>query len=444
MVKAIKSLFLQRRLFVLVGGIVTLFILTFILEGFYLVPEIIFYILLAALIADALLLYRVKQGLFGRRQMAARLSNGDENEIAIALHNYYIFRASVLVIDEVPVQFQRRDVAFSHWLAPGESQTIRYRLRPVKRGEYAFGELHVLVSSPLKLLTRKFSFPERKTVPVYPSYIQMRRYELLAIHHRLTDAGIKKIRRLGQNQEFELIKDYVAGDDFRTVNWKATARRSRIMVNQFQDERSQSIYCLIDKSRVMQMPFDGMSLLDYAINASLVICNIAIKKFDKAGLLSFQDKVSAFLPAGRLNRQMAVIQEMLFNQKTSFLESDFSAVHACVRKSISHRSLLLLFTNFESIHGLYRQLPYLQNLNRAHLLVVVFFENTELQTLTELNAEGLQEIYLQSVAERFSFEKKLIVRELTKHGIQSILTAPAQLTINTINKYLELKARNLI
>lgn len=256
--------------------------------------------------------------------------------------------------------------------------------------------------------------------------------------------GIKKMRRIGQNQEFELIKEYVSGDDFRTVNWKATARRSRLMINQFQDERSQQVYSLIDKGRAMQMPFAGMSLLDYAINASLVISNIAIKKADRAGLITFQDKIGSVLPASKRNNQISAIQEVLYNQKTAYLETDFSVLYATIRKAISQRSLLLLFTNFESVFSLQRQLPYLINLARQHLLVVIFFENTELRQLVEENAESLREIYNQTVAERFSFEKKLIVRELHKHGIQSILTAPEKLTVNTINKYLELKARNLI
>ena len=141
---------------------------------------------------------------------------------------------------------------------------------------------------------------------------------------------------------------------------------------------------------------------------------------------------------------MARIQEVLYNQKTAFLETDFSVLYSSVRRAISHRSLLLLFTNFESIYSLQRQLPYLLNLSRMHLVVVIFFENTELKELIDNPAKDLKSIYYKAVAERFSFEKKLIVTELKKHGIQSILTTPEKLTINTINKYLELKARNLI
>lgn len=442
--KIVRDLFLNNRLFWLSGCIVMAFVITFISGGGYFIPKILFFIFIAAQLTDLILLFRVKRGLAGRRISADKLSNGDENEISIYLDNFYTFKTVLRVFDEIPHQFQRRDLEFNLSLDAGESKVIKYNLRPVKRGEYSFGAVNVLVSSPLRLFSRRFRFSADKLVPVYPSYIQMRKYELMAISHRLTDTGIKKIRRIGHNQEFEMIKEYVAGDDFRTVNWKATARKSRLMVNQYQDERSQQVYSLIDKGRVMQMPFNGMSLLDYAINATLVISNIAIKKSDKAGLITFHDRIGSMLPAARLNNQMASIQKILYNQKTAFMESDFSILYAQIRRSISQRSLLLLFTNFESIHSLHRQLPYLINLARTHLLVVIFFENTELKEVIDQPAENLKEIYYKAVAERFSYEKKLIVKELQRHGIQSILTAPEKLTLNTINKYLELKARNLI
>jgi uncharacterized protein (DUF58 family) len=266
----------------------------------------------------------------------------------------------------------------------------------------------------------------------------------MAISNRLTEAGIKKIRRIGHNLEFELVREYVAGDDVRTINWKATARKVQLMVNQYQDERSQNVYSLIDKSRVMEMPFQGMTLLDYAINASLVMSNIALRKSDKAGLLTFQDKVNTFLPASRSNRQLATILEVLYNQKTSFREADFSAVYSQVRSKINQRSLLLLFTNFESTYGMERQLPFLRSLARYHLLVVIFFENTELNTLISQPARSTREIYHKSIAEKFALDKKLIVKTLTQNGIHTILTSPEKLTVNTLNKYLEFKARGYI
>lgn len=442
--KLLKSLYITNRFFSACIGLVLLFVVFFILD---LAPgplKILFFLFLAIVFTDALLLFRTRKGMDGGRMVAEKLSNGDENKVTIYLESFYPFNISLRVFEEIPHQFQRRDVEFKLSVKPGEKKHLDYTLRPVKRGEYSFGAVNVLAASPLGLLRRRFRFDQDKMVPVYPSYIQMRKYELLAISQNLQNSGIKRIRKIGHNQEFELIKEYVMGDDFRTVNWKATARKSKLMVNQYQDERSQQVYSLIDKSRVMQMPFAEMSLLDYAINASLVISNIAIKKSDKAGLVTFQEKINTLLPAARKNNQMAVIQENLYLQKTAFLESDYSALYVGLRKALSQRSLLLLFTNFESVYALQRQLPYLISLANQHLLVVIFFENTELAKLIDEPSTDLRQVYHQAIAERLAFEKKLIVKELQKFGIHSILTSPQKLTINTINKYLELKARNLI
>lgn len=440
----VKTLFLNNRLFQATGGIVVLFIFAFVLDAGAWFPKILFLVLLAILIADLILLFRVRTGMLGERSCADKLSNGDENEITLRIQNLYAFTTDLWIFDELPHQFQKRDLEFRLKLEPGKERFIQYLLRPVKRGEYSFGAVNVLVSTPIGLLSRRFRFSSDKIVPVYPSYLQMRKYELLAIHNRLTEVGIKKIRKIGNNQEFELIKEYVQGDDIRTINWKATARRSSLMVNHYQDERSQQVYSLIDKGRVMQLPFNGLSLLDYAINTSLVISNIAIKKYDKAGLITFQDKIGTMLPAGRKNNQMAQILEILYNQKTAYRETDFSTLHNFVRMKISHRSLLLLFTNFETLSSLERQLPFLKSLALRHVVVVIFFENSELKSLLENPTEAVREIYHKAIAEKFTYEKKLIVKELNRNGIYAVLTTPDKLSINTINMYLELKARGTI
>ncbi|HEY5824671.1 MAG TPA: DUF58 domain-containing protein, partial [Cyclobacteriaceae bacterium] len=216
--KLFRSLYLNNRLFWATGSLAVLFILCFIVGDFIIVPKILFFLLLGAILTDLILLYRVQRGLNGERIVADRLSNGDENEIKIFLESFYTFPTTLRIFDELPHQFQRRDLEFNITLNAGETKIIDYFLRPVKRGEYSFGAVNVLVRSPLRIVSRRFRFSADKLVPVYPSYLQMRKYELLAIHNRLLEIGIKKIRRIGQNQEFELIKDYVTGDDFRTVN----------------------------------------------------------------------------------------------------------------------------------------------------------------------------------------------------------------------------------
>lgn len=421
-----------------------LFIVSFELTVLLPAAKLFLMVLLAILLVDGLLLFRVQKGIYARRICPDKLSNGDENELQIYLENYYNFRIHLSVIDELPPQFQKRDLHFDLTIKGKATKILNYHVRPVKRGEYVFGAVNVFVSSDLGLISRRFKFSQDKMVPVYPSFIQMMKYELLAISNHLKELGIKKIRRIGHSMEFEHIKEYVVGDDYRTVNWKATARRGTLMVNNYQDEKSQQVFCLIDKGRVMKMPFEGMTLLDYAINASLSMANIAIKKDDKAGLITFQHKINAMVPASKRGAQMYHIMETLYNQKTGYQESDYSVLYNTVKYKITHRSLLILFTNFETVSSMERQMPYLKKLAREHLLVVIFFENTTLTSLTGIRPGNIEEVYKKTIAEKFVFDKNLIVKELKAHGIQTVLTAPENLTVNTINKYLELKARGLI
>lgn len=439
-----RSLYLHPRLFILLGINVAVFLLGYLLPWLIPVAKGGLLLILALLGLDIYLVYREKSGVKANRITPDKFSNGDSNEVRLELSNAYGFPVDLEIIDEVPIQFQLRDLAFHIQIKPHQTEDLTYLLRPVERGEYHFGALNVYVSGQIGLIKRQYLFAQDEMVPTYPSYIQMRKYQLMAISNRLTEMGVKQIRRLGHTTEFEQIKDYVIGDDYRTVNWKATARSGQLMVNQYIDERAQNVYCLVDKSRLMKMPFEGMSLLDYAINASLVLSNIAIYKQDKGGLITFAEKISSCVPASGKPIQMSLIMEVLYNQQTRFMEADYARLYAFVKRKIAHRSLMLLFTNFESISAMRRQLPYLTKIAKNHLLVVIFFENTELRSLIQSRPADTEEIYVKTIGENFAFEKRQIVKELEHHGIIAILSPPDQLTVNTVNKYLELKSRGMI
>jgi uncharacterized protein (DUF58 family) len=241
--------------------------------------------------------------------------------------------------------------------------------------------------------------------------------------------------------EFEQIKNYVRGDDIRTINWKSTAKHQKLMVNQFVDEKAQQVYCAIDKGRVMKMPFNGMTLLDYAINSSLILSNIVLQNHDRAGVFTFSNHLENLVKAERRNNQIQKISESLYGIQSNFMESDFGKLYNSAKNKITQRGLIVLFTNFESMDSLHRQLPYLSAINKNHLLLVVFFRNTELDDYLKNPSE---DVYEKTIVEKFIYEKQQIVLELTKHGIQSILTNPEDLTVNTINKYLEIKSRGVI
>jgi uncharacterized protein (DUF58 family) len=439
-----KDLFLTNRLFTGLGVCAVLFLLTFFFPWLGIIPELAFFTFLVVFFADIIMLYRTANGVFAKRHAPERLSNSDENELGVYIENRYPFNINVGIIDEIPFQFQKRDIWFKTALKPNQHKLINYLLRPTKRGEYQFGAVRIYVMSALGLIRRRYSFDQAEVLPVYPSFLQMRKYELMAISNRLTDIGIKKIRRLGHSLEFEQVKNYVAGDDYRTINWKATARTGNLMTNTYTDEKSQHVYCVIDKSRAMKMPFEGLSLLDYAINASLVLSNVALLKEDKAGLITIAEKIGSVIPADRRPTQINKILEVLYKEKTRYLETNMELLYSTVRSVIKQRSLVVFFTNYESMSALQRQLPFLKRIAKFHLLLVVFFENTELKKVSEKPAEDVEGIYIKTIAEKFAYDKKLMVKELAKYNIQSILSTPQNLTINTINRYLELKAKQKI
>ncbi|OQY75286.1 MAG: DUF58 domain-containing protein, partial [Ignavibacteriales bacterium UTCHB2] len=402
--KFLKEFYLTPRFLLITAIIVLLFFFGYFFDPLFFIAKILLISFITVVFVETLILFSTKKNIFAKRILSERLSNGDDNEIKIILTNNYSFDVNLKIIDELPFIFQIRDFEISSKVESGKTKIFSYVIHPVKRGEYQFGALNVFVSTILNIVSRRLKFEQSKSVKVYPSYIQMRKYQIMAIADRLMEVGVKKVRRIGHSMEFEQIKEYVRGDDYRTINWKATARKRQLMVNHYIDERAQQIYSIIDMGRTMKMPFDQMSLLDYAINTSLVISNIALLKHDKAGIVTFNNKVNSVLPAERNSVQMKKILDSLYKQETNFLESDYENLAGVVREKIKQRSLLLLFTNFETANSLKRQIPYFKSLSRSHLLIVIFFFNVGLDELLYNKAKSLDEIYHKTIAEKFAYE----------------------------------------
>lgn len=439
-----KSLFLNKWFYIGGSLVSCLFLFSYFSPVLIPLSQVAFWLYIALLAVDLIFIFVYKGNPQAKRFIADRLSNGDLNPVFLVVKNNYHFTVRMQVVEELPFQFQERQHFFGLLLKPLEEKKLTYELRPIERGSYQFGQVIIYVSSLLNLVSRRYICEQPKTVPVYPSFLQMRKYELMAHSAQIQEKGSKRMRKIGQSMEFEQIKEYIIGDDIRNINWNATARKGGLMVNNYTDERSQQVYCVIDKGRLMKMPFEELSLLDYAINASLMLCNVCLYRQDRFGLFTFSSKMGSFLPAERKQGQLENVLEALYSQTTNFLESDFEMLYTRVRGYIKQRSLLVLFTNFESLSGLQRQLPYLKQIAKYHLLVVVFFENTELKTITTQRAKDLEGVYVHTIAEKFAHEKRIIIKELQKHGILSILTTPQNVTVNTINKYLELKTRQAI
>jgi uncharacterized protein (DUF58 family) len=421
-----------------------MFVLSFPFGFLFPVAQTLFVLGIVLVLVDVILLYGGGDKVKVRRTLPKVFSLGDPNRVKVLIENLSNQKLKLKVIDEIPIQFQIRNFEKVLELEPEEAQTITYPLTPKSRGEYEFGNVNVFMESFLGLVQRRYQHEFKMSLPVYPSIVQMKNFELKAFDRVSYSSGIKQIRRVGHSYEFEQIKNYVRGDDYRSINWKASSRRATLMVNQYQDERAQQVYSIIDKSRAMRMSFDGLSLMDYAINTSLVISNVALAKHDRAGLLTFSDIIGTTIKADRKPTQLNKILLALYKEKERNLEANYELLYHSARKIIKGRSLLMLYTNFESMYALERVLPILRKINTLHLLVVVFFENTEINDFAKLKVDTTQDIYHQTIAQKFLSEKSQMAQKLKQYGIQAILSKPEDLSVNSINKYLELKSRGLI
>ena len=243
MINFFKSLYLTPRFFYVLAVLSVLFIISNWWLELYGITWILVLCLSVFIVLEVSMLYSGK-GLNGIRILPDKFSNSDENEVLVQLENKYAFPITVGIVDELPVQFQKRDFFQTTKIEGKQRRTYPYVVRPVARGAYVFGNLNLYASSVIGLIRRRYTFNKEQMVKVYPSFVQMKKYDFLAIDNRLSHIGLKKIRKIGHTMEFEQIKEYVVGDDVRTVNWKATAKHARLMVNQFQDEKMQPVTVL--------------------------------------------------------------------------------------------------------------------------------------------------------------------------------------------------------
>ena len=439
-----RNIFISNRPFYFLSISILMFIISMAYSSLFVVAQISLIVIVSVFVLDIFVLFSLKKPIKLKRALAPISNLGDENKVAYSILNQYPFPINFRMFEEFPVQLQIRDYSEKFKLASGARLNHVVHYTPKSRGEFQFENTNLFVQSFLGFARRRVVIQHQDLASVYPSILQMKKYELQVFNKSTQDRGIKKIRRLGHNNEFEQIKNYVQGDDFRRINWKATSRRNELMINQYQDERSQSIYCIIDKGRSMKMPFEGLTLLDYAINSTLAFSNIAIKKGDRVGLISFSDKMGASLPAEKSKHHLKKISDNLYNQKTNFLESDYELLFYTLRSQVKTRSLLLLFTNFESEYSLKRNLAILKKINQKHLLTVIFFENTEVEEVHTEKAYNVNDIYFNTLAEKYVMDKRKLLLELRNNGIQCILSKPKDLTLNSINKYIELKSKGMI
>ncbi len=442
--QGITQIYLHQNVFY-VGGLAAMCMaLSFSFEFLWNISLGILALLAFIMLIQLVLLFFTHIHVSAKRKLPEVLSLGETQSIGITISNESVLKLAISLTETLPYQLGIRNSTHDLTLASKATKHIDYKIRPTVRGVYTFGNNFIFIRTSFPLIERRLTQICDESIDVYPSIIQMKKFELYASKRLTNDEGVKKTRRLGHGAEFEQIKQYVPGDDPRTINWKASARTGHVMTNHYHEEKSQPVYQILDTSRSMKMPFNDLTLLDHSINSALALSNIILKKGDKTGLISFDKGVNTFLDANNSSYQLKLMLRNLYAQKESTHEANYELLFYSTRKYITKRSFCILYTNFESIYALQRVMAQLTAISKRHLLLVVLFENTELTEFSQKPAKALHDIYDQTLAKKVSREKALIHSELERHGIMNISVTTETLTADVINKYLEVKSRGAI
>lgn len=399
--------------------------------------------LLAAGLADLSAAVRPSE-LGVERQHHPRLYLAADNPIELNVTNSSRREAAVRLRDTPPVAFRSSTLFLGGRVGPAGSAVFRYTTRPTARGQYRFGTVTLRWRTPLGLLWRQRTLQLGEEVAVYPNLLEVQKYDLLARKGLLHEMGLRRVRRLGRGTEFESLRDYQSDDDFRWINWKATARRHRPVTSLFETERSQRLIVMLDLGRMMLTRVGELTRLDAAVNAALLLCYVALVHGDRVGLLSFADGIHAYSPPRRGRAQFYRILEQLYAVTPRSIESDYVGAFAHLRGDLRGRALVTLFTDLSDQDVARTIAQHLCLLARHHLPLCVALSDPVVQARAELTPEAGSELYQKVVAGRLLDERAALLDELRHAGVLTVDAPADQLAPATINRYLELKERALL
>ncbi len=381
------------------------------------------------------------------RRHDERLSLAAHNPINIMLE---LRRGSALlgvwVRDEPPGAFQLTETERILWaeMVPRVAQTLTYSVYPPRRGDYGFGDLHLRWASRLGLLYTQHTFAAAAPVKVYPNLADIKKYDLLLRRNRLWEIGLRSTRLLGSGAEFERLREYSPDDEYRRVNWKATARLGKPISVEYETERSQHLMVLLDVGRMMRSPIGNVAKLDYAINAALLLSYVAAQKGDKIGLLAFADDIQLWVNPRGGKQQFHRLLEQLYRLESAPVEPNYDQAFSYLAAKQSKRSLVLVFTDLTGSITTDRLIAQMGRIRRQHLPLLVTMRDPTVQGLADQPIADSATLYQRTVAEQLLDERQLTIERLTQTGILTLDVPADQLSIAVVNRYLDIKARNQI
>ena len=399
---------------------------------------------------DALLLITVLLDFFAapkpkslraERIVEDRLSLGGENPVTIRIKNSSGTALSFTVEDEIPADFRVRKGQNIFSVPPSSSGSFTYHITPLERGDFSFGDIYYRYFSPLKLLIIHDSFKSQKNVRVYPNVLEIRKYGFLASRNRLIDIGLKHTKYRGIGTEFESLRDYTFDDDFRWIDWKATARRKKPTVRQHEIEQNQNVIIMLDAGRLMLNAVEGMYKIDYAINAALMLTFIALNKSDNIGILVFSDKIETYVPPRKDKKQLSRISESLYNIKAKMVESDYKKAFLYAKSKNKKRSLFVVITDLIDLYASKNLISNVRSLKPMHAFLFTALRDPELTELSLIAPATLSETYRKAAAYDLLAKRRTAVLELKAAGGFAFDVHPKDLTVNLINSYIEIKER---
>ncbi len=375
------------------------------------------------------------------REHGERLSLGAENPIRLRVRNRSGRPVHLWVRDEPPEGLPVNRLLLCGSLQPWGEWEDTYTLRPLRRGDYCFGDIHLRWNGPLSLVLRQGQVQAGRAVKVYPNLLEVRRYDLLLRRNRLQEMGLRSSRVFGEGTEFDRLRDYLPDDEFRRIDWKATARHHRPVTTEYRTERSQNIIALLDTGRMMQSPVADMAKLDYAVNAVLLLAYVATGKGDRVGLMTFADQVGRFLSPRQGRGQFYRMLEVLYGVEAEPVEPDYRRALGYLALKQRRRALVVLFTDLTGGLSTDALVAHLAVLARRSLPLVVTISDPDLhRAAREVPTDSLS-AYRRAAANRLLDERRVLLDRLRLRGVL-VLDVPAdRLSVAIINRYLELKGK---
>jgi uncharacterized protein (DUF58 family) len=380
------------------------------------------------------------------REHDTKLSLGAQNVIRLKVRNRSRRPARFTLRDEAPDAFLIEQRLFHGEAAPLGTWQTRYHVKPLRRGDYRFGAITLRWRGPLGLVTRQGRAEAAAPVKVYPNLMEVRRYDIALRRNRLQELGLRASRMFGEGTEFERLREYLPDDEFRRINWKATARRNRPVTVQYQTERSQSVIAVMDVGRMMQSPVavpgDGpIAKLDYVVNAVLLLAYVATGKGDKVGMLAFADDVTRYLAPRAGRGQFYRMLELLYAVDAEPVEPDYGRALNYLALKHRKRALVVIFTDLSGGVSMQSLVGQVSLLARRSLPLVVTIADPDIHAAARHKPDDSLGVYQRAAAAQLLDERQLALDTLKRQGTLTLDVPANQLSISVINRYLELKAR---